>query len=91
MQKPRIVTDLDDCDFYHTMDIPGYGLVHGEWDLRNGIREYFGDADVSGKRVLEIGTASGFGCFYLESQGAEVVAQDLSSSLTWDIVPFARN
>jgi hypothetical protein len=74
---PRTITDLKDCDFYHTMDIPGVGLVKGEWDLRLGIRRYLGNVAFRDKRVLEIGTASGFVCFYIESQGAEVVAYDL--------------
>lgn len=59
------------------MDIPGYGGVEGEWDLRKGVKEYLGNVDFKGKRVLEIGTASGFLCFYMEGQGAEVVAYDL--------------
>jgi SAM-dependent methyltransferase len=86
---PRIVTDLSECYFYHTMDIPGYGYVEGEWDLRKGVRQYLGAVDFKGKRVLEIGTASGFLCFYMESQGAEVVAYDLSENQEWDIVPFS--
>jgi hypothetical protein len=87
--EPRLVTDLDDCDFYHTIDLPGYGLVQGQWDLRAGIRSYLGGVDFKGKRVLEVGTASGFVCFWLESQGAEVVAYDLSDEHDWDMVPFA--
>lgn len=72
------------------MDIPGYGGVEGEWDLRKGVKEYLGNVDFKGKRVLEIGTASGFLCFYMEGQGAEVVAYDLSEEQAWDIVPFSR-
>jgi hypothetical protein len=40
--EPRDITDLDDCYFYHTMEIPGYGIVHGEWDLRGGEADYLG-------------------------------------------------
>ena len=87
---PREVTRLEDCTFYHTMEIPGYGLVGGEWDLRGGEREYLGRVEFAGKRVLEIGTASGFLCFYMESRGADVVAYDLSDEHSWDVVPFAR-
>jgi len=87
---PRTITRTDECFFYHTMDIPGYGHVEGQWDLREGIREYLGGVDFKGKRVLEIGTASGFVCFYMESQGAEVVAYDLSEEYAWDIVPFSK-
>ncbi|MEE9185219.1 MAG: hypothetical protein V3U39_12205, partial [Acidimicrobiia bacterium] len=75
---PREVTDINECYFYHSMDIPRHGAVDGEWDLREGVTEYLGGVDFAGKRVLEVGTASGFLCFHMESQGAEVVAYDLS-------------
>jgi len=87
--KPREISDVNQCYFYHTMDIPGYGLVQGQWDLRGGIKQYTGGIDFRGQRVLEIGTASGFVCFYMEHQGAEVVAYDLSEDQSWDHVPFA--
>ena len=88
--SPRTITDLDECYFYHTMDIPGYGHVKGEWDLRGHENEYLGGVNLDGKRVLELGTANGFFCFYMESQGAEVVAYDLSEKQVWDIIPFSR-
>lgn len=87
---PRKVTDIAECDFYHVMDIPGYGTLGGEWDLRGVADEYLGDVDFQDKRVLEIGTASGFLCFHMERQGADVVAYDLSEDYSWDVVPFAR-
>ncbi len=87
--EPRAVTDPSECYFYHTMDVPGHGLVEGEWDLRQGLRKYLGGLDLAGKRVLELGTASGFLCFSMEQMGAEVVAYDLSERDAWDIVPYA--
>jgi hypothetical protein len=89
--EPRLVTDINDCLFYHTMDIPGHGLVKGQFDLRQGVREYLGNVDFRGKRVLELGTASGFLCFYMESQGADVVAYDLSQHHDWDLVPLCAD
>lgn len=88
---PRAVTDRGACHFYHTMDIPGHGHVEGEWDLRQRTREYLGGVRFQDKRVLEVGTASGFLCFHMESQGADVVAYDLSDQQSWDYVPFARS
>lgn len=85
---PREVTSVDDCYFYHTMDIPGHGLVTGEWDLRGREDVYLGGFDFSGKRVLELGPASGFLTQYMERQGADVVAYDLSEDHSWDTVPF---
>jgi SAM-dependent methyltransferase len=86
---PRLVTRVEDCDFYHTIDLPGHGCARGPWDLRRGVRAYLGGEDFAGKRVLDVGAASGFLSFHLESRGAEVVSYDLSPEHPWDIVPFA--
>ena len=72
------------------MEIPGYGLVEGPWDLRGGVDDYLGNVDLNGKRVLEVGTASGFLCFTMEGRGADVVAYDLSDEQSWDVVPYAQ-
>lgn len=85
---PRDITDIDDCYFYHTMDIPGHGEIEGEWDLRGKEDIYLGNSDFKGKTVLELGTANGFLCFAMEKAGAEVVAYDLSDEEEWDIVPY---
>src|SRR5271163_483658 len=89
--QPRSVTDPESCFFYHTIDIPGYGTLKGEWDLRRGVDRYLGGVDLTGKRVLEMGTANGFLCFEMERRGADVVAVDLSEEQSWDIVPFAKS
>ncbi|WP_286224563.1 class I SAM-dependent methyltransferase [Polynucleobacter sp. HIN6] len=78
---------FEDCDFYHSMDIPGYGPVTGQWDLRPNVAAYLGNTDFNGKRVLEIGPASGYLTNYMENQGADVVALDLPTDYGWDIVP----
>jgi SAM-dependent methyltransferase len=87
---PRVVGDISDCYFYHTMEIPGHGVVQGEWDLRPGVDAYLGGFDFRGKRVLDVGAASGFLSFHVERNGADVVSYDLSEDQPWDIVPFAR-
>lgn len=85
----RIVNDAQDCIFYHTMDIPGHGLVQGQWDLRGREAEYLGHVDLAQKTVLEVGTASGHLGFYMEKQGAQVTGYDLSEDQEWDVVPYA--
>ena len=87
--EPRTVAGPEDCVFYHTVDLPGLGVIRGMWDHRATAREYLGDVDVKGKRVLEVGVASGFFTFWMEGQGAEVVGYDLSDAQDWDIVPYA--
>ena len=87
---PKTVDDLAHCSFYHTMEVPGFGLVEGEWDLRPRVKSYLGDLDFRGKRVLELGTADGYLTFYMEREGAEVVSYDVSEKDRYDTVPFAR-
>ncbi|MCC6417340.1 MAG: hypothetical protein IT429_03735 [Gemmataceae bacterium] len=88
---PRTVTDLADCYFYHTMQIPEHGLVEGEWDLRAGVDAYLGGIPLRGRRVLEVGTASGFLCFSMEQRGADVVAFDLAPDQAPDLIPSAAD
>ena len=88
--EPRSVEDPADCFFYHFRDRPGHGPVgdYG-WDLRDGVEDYLGRVDLTGKRVLEIGPASGFLTFHMEAQGAEVVGVELAPTAVWDVVPQA--
>lgn len=90
-EEPHQIGNMDDCIFYHSMDLPNVGFVRGQWDLRNREAEYLGHVDLRGKTVLEIGTASGHLCFFMEKQGAHVVAYDLSEKYSWDIVPYTTN
>jgi len=70
------------------MEIPGYGLMQGDWDLRQGIDDYLGHAPLAGRRVLEIGPASGFLTFEMEKRGAHVVAVEVPDDYGWDFVPY---
>ncbi|WP_426271554.1 class I SAM-dependent methyltransferase [Dyella kyungheensis] len=88
--KPRHIEDVNQCYFYHTMDLPEIGTVAGNWDLRASLPAYLGGFQFSDKRALDIGCASGILSFYMESQGAEVVSYDLDKSGDWDMVPFAK-
>jgi SAM-dependent methyltransferase len=89
--EPRTILSVDECYFYHTMDVPGHGTIDGEWDLRGSVDDYLGHFEFKGKRVLDIGAASGILSFHIERQGAEVVSFDLSENFDWDIVPFFGN
>ncbi len=78
-----------DTHAYHTMDIPGRGLVTGAWDLRGGLDVYLGRVDYAGRSVLEIGPATGFVTFSLEQRGATVVAVDLPVHGRCDLFPVS--
>jgi len=81
------VEHIEECYFYHVMEIPGHGLVGNDWDLRAGVDAYLGEVNLKDQRVLEIGPASGFLTFFMESRGATVVCVELASRTDWDIVP----
>jgi SAM-dependent methyltransferase len=89
LANPRVVTDPADCTFYHTMDIPGFGLQTGQWDLRGRFDEYIGNIDLRGKSVLDVGCASGFLSFSAETAGAsEVFSFDMDSPIRQHKLPF---
>jgi hypothetical protein len=85
---PRLVAGPQECDFYHTMNIPGLGLVRGQWDLRNIVDQYLGGVSFGDKRVLEIGPASGFLTMEMEKRGADIVAIEVTDDPGWDFVPY---
>lgn len=86
---PRHVEDVANCYFYHTMELPGHGLIEGrDWDLRGRVDEYLGNADFAGQRVLEVGPASGFLTFEMEKRGADVVSVEVTDEHGWDFVPY---
>jgi O-methyltransferase len=83
------VASAAECNFYHTTEIPGHGLVQGQWDLRAGVEDYLGHYDFSDKRVLEIGPATGFLTFHMEKTAREVVAVELPMDRGfWNAVPY---
>ena len=80
---------VGDCDFYHTVDVPGHGVAPGDWDLRGSEAAYLGGVALKGRSVLEIGPASGHLGFWMERQGASLTVLDLGPDNAWDFVPFA--
>jgi O-methyltransferase len=84
---PRHISTLDECLYYHTMDLPGFGLVRGPWDLRGGEEAYLGGIELADRAVLEMGPASGFLTAHMESAGAAVTAVELGAEDQWDVVP----
>ncbi|HEV7798757.1 MAG TPA: class I SAM-dependent methyltransferase [Pyrinomonadaceae bacterium] len=89
LEQPRFVDRLEDCFFYHAMELPGFGLVRAHWDLRGRFPEYVGGVDVAGKSVLDIGAATGFLSFEAEKRGAaRVLSFDMSDAKQQAFLPF---
>src|SRR5688500_3233743 len=89
---PSLPPALEDCRFYHAVDLPPPALSRpGQWDLRATVDAYLGHYDFVGKRVLDVGTARGFNAFAAEQRGArEVVAFDMDDAARWEILPGAH-
>lgn len=82
-------SDAEDVYWYHSMTFPDGEEVEGLWDLRSDFGAYTGHVHLKNKRVMDVGTASGFLAFEAEKAGAEVVSVDLPADGDWDVVPYA--
>jgi SAM-dependent methyltransferase len=87
LAKEHEARGLEDCYVYHWFDLPDGRTVPGIYDLRLGWRKYLGNVDFSGRRVLEVGPASGFLTFKMEAAGADVVTFDVAPGVSPDIMP----
>jgi SAM-dependent methyltransferase len=79
--------DLSNFVWYHAFELPDGRVLPGAWDLRGHEAAYLGGVDVAGKRVLELGPATGYLTFYLERMGAEVVSFEAGFDVTIDMLP----
>jgi len=89
-QPPDNPIPFEECYWYATMDIPGHGVVEGEWDLNN-FDQYIGGVDVGGRTLLDVGCASGYLSFEAERRGARVTSFDMASISQAFYLPFACN
>lgn len=90
VQPPDGPIPFEECYWYTTIDIPGHGVIQGEWDLRNFDR-YVGNFEVAGQAVLDVGCASGYLSFEAERRGARVTSFDMVSVSQIFHLPFACN
>jgi SAM-dependent methyltransferase len=89
LASPRFVDRLEDCFFYHTIELPEVGLVRAHWDLRGRFDDYVGGVKVAGKSVLDIGTATGFLSFEAEKKdAARVLSFDMGDARQQAFLPF---
>jgi hypothetical protein len=79
---------VEECRFYHCMDFPDGESVTGPWDIRGQFEQYIGNYPISGKTVLDVGTASGFLAFSAEHAGATVTTLELKSVAEICLLPF---
>src|SRR2546421_1434454 len=87
----REYIELEDCYFYHTSALRDGRVMQGPWDLRGREDDYLGGISVRGKRVLELGPASGHLTFHMENKGADVVGFDAGFDISIDLMPMERS
>lgn len=79
---------LQDCYFYHRVRLKDGRVIDGTWNLLDGEEEYLGSVPLAGRRVLELGPATGWLTTWMEQQGAKVVGFDLGFDLAPDLIPL---
>jgi tRNA (mo5U34)-methyltransferase len=88
--EQRLRERLEELSWYHTQEpVPGL-VTPGMFDLRQSVDHYRLPRDLSGKRVLEVGTFEGFWAFELERRGGEVTAIDIDRVQDLDWPPRLR-
>ena len=78
---------LDDCDWYHTTELPDGTVIFGQWDLKGQESDYLGNVSLGGTTVFEPGPASGYFSYWMESQGAEVTCFEAGYDAGFEYVP----
>lgn len=81
---PKKNINFKDCWFYHKLKLYDGTLIDAKWDLRSCINDYLSNFDFKGKRVIDIGAASGYLSFEMEKRGADVVSFDMPDGSYWD-------
>lgn len=78
---------MDALIWYHTIDLGGGLVTPGIFDHRPFLHHYGLPTDLRGRTALDIGAASGFFTFEMESRGATVTATDLPTWMAHDFGP----
>jgi hypothetical protein len=87
----RAALTRSDCRFYQSVELPGGEVIEGPWDLRGRELEYLGGIDLAGRRVLELGPATGALTYFMEREGADVVSFDVGYDVSIDLYPAPGN
>ena len=77
---------IENFYWYHSIEL-GNGIVTpGDYDYRNSLEGFHFPDDMTGMKVLDIGSATGFFAFEFERRGASVVSVELPSLTEWDMI-----
>ncbi len=81
----NLVDKINEFYWYHCIRL-GEIYTDGDYDLEPLVPQYCIPENLTGKKVLDVGRASGFFSFLMEERGADVTATDLPSFFSWDFV-----
>ncbi len=90
-QGAELREEIARMDWYHTIELPDGTTTPGWVDCRPVRDKVLIPTDLSGQRVLDVGTWDGFWAFDLERRGANVVTVDLDDPDRWDWPPHMRD
>jgi tRNA (mo5U34)-methyltransferase len=79
-ETKKQIAELQALGWYHSIELPGGEVLQGFHSidrLKNRLAQFAIPADLTGKRVLDIGAWNGWFTFEMEHRGARVVALDL--------------
>jgi SAM-dependent methyltransferase len=88
--RSSAVAGLEHYYWYHAVDLRGGVVTPGDYDFRAQLPAFGFPDDMTGMRVLDVGSATGFFAFEFERRGAEVVSVELPSLADWDIIGSER-
>ena len=81
---------IAEIEWYHSIELAPGTVTEGMFDLRPYVDRYGLPEDMSGMRVLDVGTFEGFWAFELERRGASVTALDVDRIQQLDWPPRMR-
>ena len=86
--NPQKNIKINDCHFYHSFLFPDGTEIKGDWDLTQCVKEYLLNFNFNKTKVIDVGSASGFLSFYMESMGADVTSFDMPDGSYWDVLKY---
>src|SRR2546430_10844204 len=71
--------------WYHSYYFDNGFAVRGDYDIAANVQEYGFPEDMTGMRVLDVGTGGGWFSLYFEQQGASVTTTDVRGYTDFDV------
>jgi len=81
---------VERCHWYHQVPAADGSRLPGAWDLNGSESVYLGGVDLAGRRVFELGPATGHLTWWMEREGADVVAFEAGLDCHNDLIPYGR-